>query len=51
MLDAFKALAYRAPTAVGVDGHGNLQYWVRVIVNTRTNIVTSAYPASRPFRP
>lgn len=42
--------AKRFPTAAGVDGYGNLQYYVRVIVD-RNGKVISAYPASRAFRP
>lgn len=36
------------PSALGVDGYGRLQHWVRVI--TYNGRIVSAYPTSRPFR-
>ena len=40
--------ARRFSYAVGTDGYGHAQYWVRVIISQGQ--IISAYPASRPFR-
>jgi RHS repeat-associated protein len=48
-LGAIRVCALRFPQPVGVDGSGNAQYWVRIVVG-RGGAIT-AYPASRPFRP